>query len=85
MYYFINIQVLEDGSSPKSIAEYNNFDEADAQLHYEMWYAKSNKDNFKSIICLIVNELGNTVKLDLWNKPEPEPVQSNEDTNSTEG
>ncbi len=83
MYYFINIQNLEDGTSPKTIAEYNDFDDADAQLHYEMWYAKSNKTNFKSIICLIVNELGNTVKLDLWNKPEP--VQSNEDTNSMEG
>lgn len=83
MYYFINIQNLEDESSPKTIAEYNDFDDADAQLHYEMWYAKTNKTNFKSIICLIVNELGNTVKLDLWNKPEP--VQSSEGTNSTEG
>lgn len=80
MYYFINIQVLEDGTSPKTIAEYNNFDDADAQLHYEMWYAKSNKDNFKSIKCLILNERGNTIKLDIWDKPVP-PIFIEEEPN----
>lgn len=82
MYYFINIQILEDGTSPKTIAEYDNFDDADAQLHYEMWYAKSNKDNFKSIKCLILNERGNTIKLDIWDKPVPIPVE--EETNEEE-
>lgn len=77
MYYFINIQVLEDGTSPKSIFEYPDFDEADAQLHYDMWYAKSNKETFKSIKCLILNEQANTVKMDKWSKPiiPPEPVE----------
>lgn len=84
MYYFINIQVLEDGTSPKTIAEYNNFDDADAQLHYEMWYAKSNKDNFKSIKCLILNERGNTIKLDVWDKPVPIPEPNEEEPNEEE-
>ena len=84
MYYFINIQVLEDGTSPKAIFEYNDFDDADAQLHYEMWYAKSNKDNFKSIKCLILNERGNTIKLDVWDKPVPIPVEEVNEEESNE-
>lgn len=73
MYYFVNIQDLEDGSSPKSILEYQTFDEADAQFHYEMWYAKTNIETFKAIKCLILNADGNTIKLEVWNKPEPAP------------
>lgn len=73
MYYYAIIQNLEDGTSPMSITAKNDFDEADAQLHYDMWYAKSNQDSFKSIICLIINERGNTVKMDIWDKPIPIP------------
>ncbi len=69
MYYYVIIQELENGTSPMSITARNSFDEADAQLHYDMWYAKSNQDNFKSIKCLILNERGNTIKLDIWDKP----------------
>ena len=53
MFYYAVIQDLEDGNNPMSIVAKNTYDEADAQLHYDMWYAKSNMDNFKSIKCLI--------------------------------
>ena len=69
MFYFVKIQNLEDGTSPKAILEYATFDEADAQFHYDMWYAKTNANNFKAIKCLILNEYGNTVKLEVWENP----------------
>lgn len=77
MYYYVVIQELEDGTSPMSVTARSTFDEADAQLHYDMWYAKSNKETFKSIKCLILNEQANTVKMDKWSKPiiPPEPVE----------
>lgn len=71
MYYYAVIQELEDGTTPMSITAKNTFDEADAQLHYDMWYAKSNMENFKSIKCLIINEQANVQKMDKWGKPMP--------------
>jgi hypothetical protein len=73
MYYYVVIQDLEDGTSPMSVTARPTYDEADAQLHYDMWYAKSNTETFKSIKCLILNEQANTVKMDKWNKPLPPP------------
>lgn len=69
MFYYAMIQDLEDGTHPMSIVSKNDYDEADAQLHYDMWYAKSQKDLFKSIKCLIINEQANVVKMDKWSKP----------------
>ena len=73
MIYYATIQELEDGTIPMSITGRNTFDEADAQLHYDMWYAKSNSETFKSIKCLIINEQANVVKMDKWSKPLPPP------------
>ena len=71
MYYYVVIQELEDETSPMSVTARNTFDQADAQLHYDMWYAKSNPETFRSIKCVILNEQANTVKMDKWDKPGP--------------
>lgn len=73
MFYYAVIQELEDGTTPMSITARNTFDEADAQLHYDMWYAKSNTETFKSIKCLIINDQANVQKMDKWSKPLPPP------------
>ena len=75
MYYYVIIQELENGTFPMSVTARNSFDEADAQLHYDMWYAKSNTANFKSIKCLILDHNANTIKMDKWNKPIIVPIE----------
>ena len=83
MYYYAIIQELEDGTTPMSITAKSTFDEADAQLHYDMWYAKSNANIFKSIKCLIINEQANVQKMDKWGKPIAiEPIEIPEEENN---
>ena len=83
MYYYVIIQELENGTFPMSITARNSFDEADAQLHYDMWYAKSNIETFKSIKCLILDNRANTIKMDKWDKQVFVPEV--EDENLEEG
>ena len=84
MYYYVIIQELEDGTSPMSVTAKNTFDDADAQLHYDMWYAKSNTETFKAIKCLILNEQANTVKMDKWIKYIPPVIIEDELEEETE-
>ena len=90
MFYYVVIQELEDGTSPMSVTAKSSYDEADAQLHYDMWYAKSNTEIFKSIKCLILNDQANTVKMDKWTKYIPpvvveEPIEDETEENVEEG
>lgn len=73
MYYYACIQNLKDGTSPMSITAKETSDDAREQLNYDMYYALNQKENYHSILCLVINELGNVERLDRWEEPAPAP------------
>lgn len=79
-YYYVCMQDLKDGTNPCTITAFNNYDDADGQLCYDTWYAIQNKENYNSIVCMILNSIGNCEKkvIKEWKEPEPPVNESDE-------
>ena len=75
MFYLVTIQNFEDASpSAKTIFEYDSKDTATITLFSTMASSMAN-ENIKSVICLIMNEYGSTIKYERWER-NPVPVES---------
>ena len=83
MYYYICSQDMSDNTQANAIYSKANYNEADATLHYDMWYAEQQQNsNLVGCKCLILDENMNPVKKDIWRKPvviEAEVEQNTEE------
>lgn len=68
MFFYTVIQNKKDGTIPTSTVIKNTYDDACEQMHYDMWYALNQKNLFNSVMCLIINEMGNVEKKDSWER-----------------
>ena len=79
MYYYALIQHLSDGSYPATISVKQSYTEADAALHYDMWYAEQEQnENLLDCRCIILDSLLNPVKKDNWAKTVELPNDNDE-------
>ena len=79
MFYYTVIQTLKDGTQPMSTTGRPSMDDAVQQMYYDMWYAM-NSENIDSIMCIILNDIGNTERKESWSRPLPPPnTESTED------
>lgn len=79
--YLVTIQRLSDGKESKSIMEYIG-DEAYHKFYEEMTYATNpSNTTIVSCICIVLNNVGKTIKYDMYIKPvmPPEPVEETEE------
>lgn len=68
MFYLVTIQNFVDASpSAKTIFEYDSKDTATSTLFSTMASSMAN-ENIKSVICLIMNEYGSTIKYERWTR-----------------
>lgn len=74
MFYVVTIQNFEDATpSAKAIFEYDSKDTATSTLFSTMASSMAN-ENIKSVICLIMNEYGSTIKYERWER-SPETTE----------
>lgn len=69
MFYIVTIQEFVDETpTAKAIFEYDNKDTATATLFSTMASSMAN-DNIASVVCLIMDEYGSTIKYERWERP----------------
>ena len=68
MFYVVTIQNFVDASpSAKAIFEYSDKDTATSTLFSTMASSMAN-NNISSVVCLIMNEYGSTIKYERWER-----------------
>ena len=66
MYYYATIQNLKNGTMPMSIVAKDTMEDAREAMNYDMYYALNQKNDYDSILTLIINEQGNIERMDKW-------------------
>lgn len=66
MYYYATIQNLKNGTIPMSIVAKDTMEDAREAMNYDMYYALNQKNDYDSILTLIINEQGNIERMDKW-------------------
>lgn len=74
-FYEVEIQVDNEGTESKGIYSYENKDQAVAVFHQKMasGITAGLAGNLQSVLNLVINEYGNTVVMERWVAPQPEP------------
>lgn len=70
MYYTIKALVKTDESKVRDMREFETLDEADVRFHLDL---SQSINNCKSILMMVVNEVGQVHKCEHWQMPEPTP------------
>lgn len=69
-YFYVTIQTMLDETQPMAIYGKESYDAALQTLYSDMAYAINNT-NCMSIICLIINSIGNVERKETWYRPAP--------------
>ena len=74
-FYEVEIQVNNEGTESKAIYSYDTRDQAVAVFHQKMasGITAGLAGNLASVLNLVINEYGNTVIMERWVAPAPEP------------
>lgn len=79
MFFVVIIQHFIDGSpTAKAIFEHENQDTATSTLYSTMASSMAN-ENILSVVCLIMNESGSTIKYERWERPKEETEEPTEE------